>query len=231
MPNINLENIDKWDDIFEESIRVLRSNILFCGKEIKTILFTSCEQNEGKSEVSVRTAISMAEMGKKVLFIDADIRKSVFVSRYRISKEVNGLSQYLSGQKPLEEIIYQTNYKNLDIIFSGPLAPNPSELLGSASFEKLLMVERGEYDYLFIDTPPLGLAIDAAVVSQHCDGGIFVIADRRIRSKAAKKVKSQLEAGHCRWLGAVLNFVDMKKNGYYAAYGYGYGYGSKTHGK
>ena len=86
--------------------------------------------------------------------IDADIRKSSYIRRYYIHKSVNGLSQYLSGQKNLEEIIYRTNYENLDMIFvSGPIAPNPSELLGNPDFVNLLEEKREKYDYIFIDTP------------------------------------------------------------------------------
>ena len=97
--------------------------------DVKSITFTSCYPNEGKSNIVFQLACEIGKMGKRVLLLDADIRKSTFVTRYGVKQKIHGLSQYLSGQVDTNEIIYQTNFENLDIIFAGPMAPNPSELL------------------------------------------------------------------------------------------------------
>ena len=105
----------KDDYNYNESIKTLRTNIQFCGSNIHTIMFTSAMPDEGKSDVAFAAASSLAQIGKHVVFIDADIRKSVLVSRYQLTEEVSGLSQYLSGQKGMKEILYDTNFENLRI--------------------------------------------------------------------------------------------------------------------
>lgn len=203
---------------YEESIKTLRTNIQFSSKQVKTILLTSCYPNEGKSDVAFSLAMEMGKLGQKVLLIDADIRKSTFINKYRVNEAVNGLSQYLSGQVELQDIIYHTNFQNMDMIFAGPTAPNPSELLGDADFAELLRQKRDDYAYIFIDTPPAASLIDATVVAKNCDAGILVIESEAISYKAAQKVKTQIERSGCHLIGAVLNKVDMKKGRYYNSY-------------
>ena len=161
-------------------------------------------------------------MGKRVLLIDADIRKSAYVSRYRIKQKVNGLSQYLSGQLAKEFLIYQTNFLNVDIIFAGPMAPNPSELLEEEAFRELLEEVRACYDYIIIDTPPVGSVIDAAIIAKESDGAVLVIESERVSYKVAQKSMEQLEKTGCKILGAVLNKVNIEKNKYYGKYDYYY---------
>lgn len=217
---------------YEEAMKTLRTNIQFSGNNIHTVMFTSSVPNEGKSETVFQLSSSMAQLDKKVLLIDADIRKSVLVSRYQLEYGVEGLSQYLSGQRTRDEVIYKTNVPNLDMIFSGPFSPNPAELLEGTLFEELVEWARGEYDYIFIDTPPVGSVIDGAIISRSCDGVILVIESETISYKLLQKVKNQLEKSGCRILGAVLNKVDIAQGSYYyyGKYGkyYGYGYGHNT---
>ena len=183
--------------------------------------------------VSFNLAISMAETGKKVLFIDADLRKSVLIGRYKINKAIKGLTQYLSGVEQLDDVRYGTNVKNMDLILSGPVPPNPAELLNNEKFTELLETARKEYDYVIIDTPPIGQVIDPAIVAQQTDGVIFLISQANISYKYAQKQIEQMRKSGCRILGAVLNKVDPEeKGGYYGGYygkyskkGYGYGYG------
>lgn len=222
-----MTDVRKKDYFYEEAIKTLRTNIQFTGKNIKTIMFTSCLPNEGKSDVAFQLAQEIGNMGKKVLLIDADIRRSVYVNRYKIKEKVKGLSQYLSGQLAKEFLIYQTNFLNVDIIFSGPIAPNPSELLEEASFSDLLKELRNVYDYIILDTPPLGSVTDAAIVAKECDGAILVIESERVSYKLAQKVQEQLEKTGCKILGAVLNKVNIEKDKYYQKYDYYYGNGKK----
>ncbi len=212
------------DYFYEEAIKTLRTNIQFAGMDIKTITVTSCYPNEGKSDIAFQLAKEIGNMNKKVLFVDADIRKSSMMNRYQVKSRVSGLSQYLSGQVGRNEIFYNTNFPNLDIVFSGPMAPNPSELLEQESFEALMQFERSFYDYVIVDTPPIGSLIDAAVVAKQCDGAILVIESGAVSRKVAEKAKEQLEKSGCRVLGAVLNKVDMRRDRYYSKYNSKYSY-------
>lgn len=215
---VQMNDPKKSDYFYEEAIKTLRTNLLFSGKQIQTVMFTSCFPNEGKSDIAFHLSQEIGNAGKKVLLIDADIRKSVYVTRYGIRQKINGLTQYLSGQIDNSSIIYQTNFLNLDMIFAGPVAPNPSELLGEEAFRELLLNLKQKYDYVLIDTPPIGNLIDAAVVAEKCDGAILVIESGAVSHRIAQKAKEQLNKSGCRILGAVLNKVDTKKDKYYSHY-------------
>ncbi|MBE5965884.1 MAG: polysaccharide biosynthesis tyrosine autokinase [Lachnospiraceae bacterium] len=228
MKQIILEKLNDLDFQSNESYKALRTNIQFCGSDVKLLCFTSCLPDEGKSNVSFRLAASFAESGKRVIYVDADLRRSVTIGRYKPDQAVHGLTHFLSGMIPLEEILYETNVMNLDMIFTGPVPPNPSELLGSELFIKLIEMLREGYDYVIIDTPPLGNVIDSAIVAEHCDGVILVIEANAISYKLAQKVKKQLEKGGSRLLGAVLNKVPVKE-GSYRYYGKKYNKYSKEY--
>ena len=160
MQKVNLNNIEKLDFRSRESYKTLRTNLEFAGKKRKVIAVTSCTPNEGKTSVSFQLALSMAESGKRVMLVDADLRKSVLRSMYKVSAARYGLSHYLSGQASLSEVLCETNVPDFYAVFAGPVPPNPSELLGSEAFGLLLEYLRGEYDYVVVDTPPLGSVID-----------------------------------------------------------------------
>lgn len=219
---VTLTDPRKLDYFYEEAIKTLRTNIQFSGRDIKTIMFTSCFPNEGKSDTLIQLAKEIGKAGKKVLLIDADIRKSTFIRRYRVRLTVKGLSQYLSGQVEQPAIYYSTNFENMDMIFAGPMAPNPSELLEEKAFDELLATARQIYDYVLIDTPPILSLTDAAIVAQKCDGAVLVVESGRVKYRDAQKAQEQLEKCGCSILGAVLNKVQVRKDKYYSSY-YGYG--------
>ena len=197
MQKINLVIPDNMDYRTSEAYRTLRTNVLFCGEEINAIAVTSCTPGEGKSEVSFRLAESLAETDRKILYIDADLRRSVFSKRYQVTQEVKGLSHYLSGQEELGAVVCATNISNLHVILPGPVPPNPSELLGNEHFRQLMEKTHALYDYIIIDTPPLGSVIDAAVIAKECDGAMLVIENDAISYKMAQKVERQLERSGC----------------------------------
>lgn len=204
---------------YNEAIKTLRTNIQFCGSSVRVIMFTSTFPDEGKSELTFETARSLGQIGRKVLLIDADIRKSVLASRCHLNQEVDGLSQYLSGQKNADEVIYDTDIENLSVLFAGPYAPNPSELLADEQFKKLIDYGREYFDYILIDTPPMLNLIDGAIAARFCDGAIMVIESGTISYRLEQKVKRQIEKSGCRILGAVLNKVDTRNEAYYGKYG------------
>ena len=223
--NIKLTDNNAGDYFYEEAIKTLRTNLQFSGKSNKVVLLTSVHSNEGKSDISFNLAVELGKAGKKVLLIDADIRKSVYKSRYDIKEETQGLSQYLSGQvEQIDQIVCKTNYENLYIILAGPYAPNPTEMLGDEQFGQLLKAARQVFEYVIVDTPPLGTVVDAAVIGQYCDGALMVIESDSTSYRACQKVKGQLERSGCKILGAVLNKVSSKGRGlYYSRYGRYYG--------
>lgn len=222
--NIVLTDTNPNDYFFEEAIKMLRTNVQFSGKNNKVILLTSCWSGEGKSDISFNLAVHLGKAGKKVLLIDADIRKSVYKTRYGIQEETKGLSQYLSGQvEQIDEVVYRTNFENLYMILSGPYAPNPTEILGDEQFGNLLKAARQVFEYVIIDTPPLGSVVDAAVISQYCDGAILVIESGSTSYRVVQKVKAQLEKSGCKILGAVLNKAESEGRGYRSGYRVGYG--------
>lgn len=224
MEIINIEKLKKKGYQTLESYKNLRTNVMLSGKENRVIMVTSCTPNEGKSTVSFNLAISMAEAGKKVLFLDLDLRKSVLVGRFKIRKAIRGVTHYLAGQNELEEVIYGTNNKNLDMILSGPVPPNPAELLDSAYFRDMMARLKSNYEYIIVDTPPLGSVIDAAIVAQSCDAAVLVVSAKNVSYKFAQNVLDQLKKTDIRIIGTVLNKVDLSDNRYYGRY-YGKYYG------
>lgn len=218
MQQINIgKNIILNEDI-KESYKTLKTNISFCGSYIKSIIVTSTAPNEGKTTVSFNLAKTLAHERKRVLFIDADLRNSSFNNNYEISSEVPlyGLSHYLVKQADMKSIIYQSNIHYLDIILSGPSSPNPTQILGDDALAYLIDTLYKTYDYIIIDTPPLGRVIDAAILANISDGAVLVIEKDKLSYKEVQNVKKQLDKTSCRILGAVLNKSDNKNKHYYS---------------
>lgn len=223
MQKVNLRFEKEEDYRTKEAFKTLRTNIEFSGSDIKVIAVTSCTPNEGKSSVTMELVKAFAEAGKDTLLVDADMRKSVLVGRYKTGAVRMGLTHALIGKEGYKDVVYRTNVKNLYITFSGPVPPNPSELLGGQRFADFLGRARQDFDYVIVDTPPLGSVIDAAVVSRECDGTILIIENNAVSYKFVQRVKDQLDKAGSRVLGVVLNKVDMSAKGYYGHYGRYYG--------
>lgn len=239
MKKINITIEDKNYSIREE-IKSLRTNIQFCGNEKRVIMVTSCLPGEGKTEVSIDLARSIADMGKKVILIDLDLRKSVMRTRLQMEGEVEGASHFLSGQCTLGDAINATNIPKFHLMIAGRMVPGPTELLESKRFESMIESLRSVYDYIIIDCPPLGLVIDAAIIAKQCDGAIMVLHSGSTKFRLAQDVKEKLSRTGTPILGVVLNMVEVKKNkGYYSkyygkrygGYGRGYGYGKSAYGE
>ena len=214
-----------------EAIKMLRANIQFSGYGMKAIAMTSCNANEGKSFVSFELAKSLAELGERTLYLDCDIRNSVAQARLGVTEKLPGLSDFLVGKAQIGDILCKTDVPHLHMIFAGSLSPNPAELLSEDLFERLCDALKKNYDYIIMDTAPLGLVIDAAIIAKQCDGTIMVIKAGDTDRKQAQQVKARLEAANVRILGVVLN----EAGGGHSGYGYGgygeYGYGEKASGK
>ena len=213
-----------------EEINQLRANVQFSGIDKKVILITSAMENEGKSSIALELSKSFVGIGKTVLLLDADMRKSVlqFKLKEPLADDYVGLSHVLAGQDKRDNAIYQADQENLFVIFAGRVPPNPSELLSTPRMEELVSWAREQFDYVIIDCPPLNAVIDAAVIASYCDSAIVVIRADRVPYHTAQNVLRQLETTQCPIMGIVLNQVETRKQGYYyrhyyRKYGYGYG--------
>ena len=211
-----------------EAVKALRTNIEFLGEEYKVLAVTSCVRDEGKSFVSMNLAMSLAESGKKVLFIDADLRKSVVIGRYQIKGHSEGLSNYLAARVNIDAVLVGTNMRRLDIIVAGHRPANPTELLGGKRFQKMVSGLREYYDYVIVDCPPIGEVIDAAVVARACDGVVLVTASGHDSMRFLLDARDQMEKSGSHVLGVVLNKMPRERRGrkygrYYGKYGRYYG--------
>lgn len=212
-----------------EALKTLRTNLMFSGEEVRVIGLTSFSTAEGKSSISFQLAASLAQTGKRVLLLDADLRKSVLQSRLKVRGRVSGLSHYLTGMANVNETLNGTDVPGLYIMFAGTRVPNAAELLGGNRFKKLIPALKEAFDYVIVDAAPLGQVIDCAVMAPELDGTIIVVDTTHNSYKLERRIQSQLERSGGKILGVVLNRVDFKDKGSYygKAYGYGgeYGYG------
>ena len=217
MKEVSLKN-EVTDYRQSEAYKILRTNIEFSGADNKVIVLTSCMPNEGKSTTSLQLSVSLADAGKKVLLIDADLRKSVMTRQFQISGQIKGLSHFLAGRADIADVVYKVKNEEMGVIFAGVIPPNPAELLGQKRFASMISSARKVYDYIIIDAPPLGSVIDAAIIAKACDVSILVTQAHTISRKFAKSVKDQLERSGCPILGVVINKVDTKRDKYYGKY-------------
>lgn len=204
-----------------EAFKSLRANVQFCGPDVRAIVITSCLPDDGKSTTSIWLSFALARAGKKVLLVDADLRKSIMVRKFSDEVGVVGFSELLSGQAAMEDVLYATQEENMKVIFSGQYPANPAELLSSSALKAFIEEQKAVYDYIIIDTPPLGVVVDAALVANVCDSAILVVAEGKVKGDIALAVKNQLEKSGVHIIGAVLNSKSKKtKSGKYGKYKY-----------
>lgn len=209
-----------------EAVNVLRGNIQLSGYKLKVIAVTSANSNEGKSTISFQLAKSLAMLDKRTLYIDCDIRNSMFKLRCNIVLKTQGLSEFLAGNIGMRDIVYKIeNEPYLDVIFAGAKAPNPSELLSAEIFGQMLNYAREHYDYVIVDTPPVNAVIDGVLAAKCCDGTVLVVESKATERAQAVRAQRKLEYAGVKVLGAVLNKARKGQSKY--SYGYGYGYGKK----
>lgn len=205
-----------------EAYRLIRTNIEFSNvdKDIKTILITSSQPNEGKSTVISNLAATFASLeNKKVLIMDCDLRNPSVHKMFGVSN-LSGITDILTGQKDVDKCIEKTKVNNLDLLKVGKIPPNPSEILLSNKMRNFMEVVKEYYDYIFIDSPPVGMVADASLLAQYADGTILLVGSNEADIEAAKISKERLESVNANILGAILNKfeADSKSYGYYNYY-------------
>ncbi|MDG7740098.1 polysaccharide biosynthesis tyrosine autokinase CpsD [Streptococcus pneumoniae] len=210
----------------EEYYNALCTNIQLSGDKLKVISVTSVNPGEGKTTTSVNIARSFARAGYKTLLIDGDIRNSVMSGFFKSREKITGLTEFLSGTADLSHGLCDTNIENLFVVQSGTVSPNPTALLQSKNFNDMIETLRKYFDYIIVDTAPIGIVIDAAIITQKCDASILVTATGEVNKRDVQKAKQQLEQTGKLFLGVVFNKLDIlvDKYGVYGFYG---NYGKK----
>ena len=205
--------------IASESYRTLRTNIEYSSfnESLKTIVVTSSEPGEGKTTTAGNLALSLAQNEKRVLLIDCDLRRGSVHRRFMLSNG-EGLSEVIVGKASLENVIRGVA-ENLDVITTGNLPPNPSEMLGSKHMETLIKELREKYDYIILDTPPVLAVTDAQILSTKVDGTILVVRAEKTKKENVINAKKLLDKVKANVIGTVFNGIEAKRTNYYHYYG------------
>lgn len=198
----------------EEYYNTLCTNIQLSGDKLKVISVTSVNPGEGKTTTSVDIAMSFAHAGYKTLLFDGDIRNSVMSGFFKSREKITGLTEFLSGTADLSHGLCDTNIENLFVVQSGSVSPNPTALLQSKNFNDMIETLRKYFDYIIVDTPPIGIVIDAAIITQKCDASILITATGEANKRDVQKAKQQLEQTGKLFLGVVLNKLDISVDKY-----------------
>ncbi|KAA8453759.1 CpsD/CapB family tyrosine-protein kinase [Weissella paramesenteroides] len=209
-------------NVISEQFRTLRTNIEFAGaslENLQVIMFTSAEISDGKTTVSTNTAVTWAQAGKSVLYVDADMRRSTAQSTFRLSNG-HGLSTILASAEQPKDVVQKTFVENLEVLTAGPTPPNPAELLNSKRMASLIEWMRNNYDIVVLDVPPIMSVSDAQVLLPLIDGVVLVTMFNKTMKVSLKRTVEVLELGNTKILGIVERVKDNKDG---AGYGYGYG--------
>lgn len=203
-----------------EQYKTIRTNIQFASAddELRSFMVTSASPGEGKSTTAANLAIVFAQQGKRVLLVDSDLRKPTMHYTFRVTNTV-GLTNVLTRQASLVEAVQATDVEKLDLLSSGPIPPNPAELLSSRMMEQMLAEAYKQYDLVIFDSPPVLAVTDAQVLANQCQGTVLVVKSGVTELENALKAKELLQAAKAKLLGAVLNNKALKSSSYYYYYG------------
>ncbi len=223
MNSIEIREERELSGVMRDVFRRIKVNTEFSGQGQKSICITSSINGEGKSTVSLNLAKAFAEEeGKKVLLIDADIRKSTLHQRLGYDENTKGLTEFITGRIDSNETIYKTNIKGLYLTPVGRKSNNSTQLFKRESFAEYLEAVREAFDMVIIDTPPIGLLIDAAIVASIADASLLVLASNMVSRKEVKKNIAELKKANENFLGIILNKTKEERDGYNRKYYRGY---------
>ncbi|MCW6700880.1 CpsD/CapB family tyrosine-protein kinase [Anaerococcus sp. NML200537] len=206
--------------LYDEAIRSVRTNIQFADIDHKNkiIAMTSSKPSEGKTTVVYKLAQSFAENGERVVLLDFDLRAPKVGVVAGIDNNV-GLTNVITGKLELDRALYRDKgQENLFLLLSGPTPPNPAEILASNHIKDLVNELSQSFDYVFIDTPPVGLFTDASIVSTFCDGMIFAIKSNDTKKEEISRALDNLKKVNAKVIGAILTFADVKEFNYKGYY-------------
>lgn len=217
-----------------ESFRAIRSSLQFLYKQkqldgAKTLMITSSVSGEGKTFCTLNIATVFALSEKKTVIIGLDLRKPKLFDEFNISNDI-GIVNYLIKQKTVDEIINHTQIPFLDVIVSGPIPPNPAEMIMSDGMKELIEELKKKYDYIILDTPPVGLVSDALELAQYCDVTLYIVRQNFTKKEMITLLNNRVKRGELHNTSIILNgYQNKAKYGTGYGYGYGYGYGSTTY--
>jgi succinoglycan biosynthesis transport protein ExoP len=231
--SLNLAVFDKPKSALSEAFRTIRSSLQFLYKKqqlsgSKTLMITSSISGEGKTFCSINIATVFALSEKKTVIIGLDLRKPRLADEFNLKNQI-GVVNYLIKQNSLAEITNSTQIPNLDVILSGPIPPNPSELILSDAMNELIIELKDKYDYIILDTPPVGLVSDALELAQYADVTLYIVRQNYTKKDMITLLNTRVKRGELSNASIVLNGYENKAK-YGTAYGYGYGYGAYSNG-
>ncbi len=232
--NTELAVYSKPKSALSESFRAIRSSLQFLYKKqnaegSKTLMITSSVSGEGKTFCALNIATVFALSEKKTVIIGLDLRKPKLFKEFNLVNEV-GVVNYLINQKTVDEIINHTPIPYLDVIVSGPIPPNPSEILMSERMKELIEELKTKYDYIILDTPPVGLVSDAIELAQYCDITLYIVRQNFTKKEMITLLNNRIKRGELKNASIILNgFENKAKYGTSYGYGLGYGYGNTAY--
>ena len=216
-----ITSLEKPQSNISEAYRTIRTGIEFSNldKDLKIICITSSKKDEGKTTVLSNLGVSFAKIDKKVLLIDADLRNPS-ISKMFDTSNTQGLMDILLGKRNIQDCVKKTKQENLYILTGGTIPPNPAEVLSSKKMSEFIESIKDEYDYIFIDSPPVGVVSDASIISAYSDGVIFVVGANEVDSNLAKIAKEILDSLKANIVGVILNKFKTDTNSEYYNYYY-----------
>ena len=216
-----ITSLEKPQSNISEAYRTIRTGIEFSNldKDLKIICITSSKKDEGKTTVLSNLGVSFAKIDKKVLLIDADLRNPS-ISKMFDTSNTQGIMDILLGKRNIQDCIKKTKQENLYILTGGTIPPNPAEVLSSKKMSEFIESIKDEYDYIFIDSPPVGVVSDASIISAYSDGVIFVVGANEVDSNLAKIAKERLDSVKANIVGVILNKFKTDTNSEYYNYYY-----------
>lgn len=233
-PTFDLYTMENPKSTAAECCRSIRTNVQFVAQArggLRTLLVTSSNQREGKSGTCLRLGISMVQAGQRICVIDSDLRRPRLHKVFGLKNAV-GLTSYIAGDASVDDIVQETQMPGLCLVPSGPLPPNPAELLQTPKMKQLLDELKDRFDRIVLDSPPVVMISDAVVLSQIVDGLIFVVKSNHVPRDVIQAAVRRLKDVHAPLIGVIINDIDIESGGYgyhyyYHYYNYNYGYGSE----
>lgn len=232
MKNVSIKHLRRLDFAGAEALNTICTNLTFAGRDLRKILVTSNSPSDGKSWMSMHIAINLAQRGRRVLLIDADLRRSLMVQRYHMQFDgkITGLAHYLTGQCELDDCVYETNLYGMCLLPAGRDVSNPVSLFDTPYFTAMLDELAKHFDVVLLDAPPIGAVIDAAEIAADCDGAVLVVEYRKTRLRDIADCRRQIEQSGTPVLGCIINKVSFDgisekryyNRSYYARYQKGY---------
>lgn len=214
----------KPNSVVAEQFRTIRTNIQFSmiDRDLKTIIFTSSGPWEGKSTIAANIATVFADQGKRIILVDADMRKPTLFRTFNTSNNTGLSTLIASRETTIQDVVQQLDEVGFDLITSGPIPPNPSELLNSNRMNEIIGLLEEQYDLVLFDMPPVVSVTDAQIMATKTDGVVFVVRRGVAHTDDVKHAKELLDMVQANVLGVVFNGAEKKTDRSYSYYGYGY---------